>query len=144
VTDLSLSGESWSTRAEADPLFQKPQVAGLTHSYLAGHDSGDPLASPLFADLKGLVPIRVHVGDDEVLLADSVRFVERAIAAGVDARLDVWKGMIHGFLGSVGRLEASNQALRVIGEFLSHRFAESNKPIIPRKPATIRSSKSSE
>lgn len=124
VTDLSLSGESWSTRAEADPLFRKPQVAGLTHSYLAGHDPSDPGASPLFADLKGLAPIRVHVGDDEVLLADSARFVEGAIAAGVDARLDVWKGMIHGFVGSVGRLEASNRALQMIGEFLNDRFAE--------------------
>src|SRR5471032_147054 len=70
VTDLSLSGESWSTRADADPLFTQPQAAGLVHSYLAEHDALDPFASPLFADLKGLVPIRVHVGDDEVLLDD--------------------------------------------------------------------------
>jgi epsilon-lactone hydrolase len=74
--------------------------------------------------LKSLSPIRVHVGNDEVLLADSGRFVEGAIAAGVDARLDVWEGMIHGFLGSVGRLEASNQALRKISDFLSSQFAE--------------------
>ena len=124
VTDLSFSGESWSTRVEADPLFTKPQVAGLTDSYLAGHNPNDPVASPLFADLTGLVPIRVHVGDDEVLLADSIRFVEGAIAAGIDARLDIWKGMIHGFVGSVGRLAASNQALQMIGEFLNARFAE--------------------
>jgi epsilon-lactone hydrolase len=102
VTDLSLSGESWSSRAEADPLFVKPQAVGLIRAYLAGHDANDPAASPLFADLKNLSPIRVHVGNDEVLLADSARFVEGAIAAGVDARLDVWEGMIHGFLGSVG------------------------------------------
>ena len=124
VTDLSLSGESWSTRADADPLFKNPQIAGLTHSYLAGHDPVDPVASPLFADLNGLAPISVHVGDDEVLLADSVRFVERAKAAGVDASLDIWKGMIHGFVGSVGRLAAANQALQMIGKFLRDRFAE--------------------
>jgi monoterpene epsilon-lactone hydrolase len=59
-----------------------------------------------------------------VLLDDSVRFVKDAIAAGVDARLDVWKGMIHGFLGSFGRLEASRQALHMIGDFLSKRFTE--------------------
>ncbi|WP_263385514.1 alpha/beta hydrolase [Granulicella arctica] len=124
VTDLSLSGESWSTRAEADPLFTVQQIAGLTHSYLAEQDPVDPVASPLFAELKGLVPIRVHVGNDEVLLADSVRFVESAIAAGVDARVDVWEGMIHGFLGSVGRLTASRQALTAIGEFLNEQFAD--------------------
>ena len=35
--------------------------------------------------------------DDEVLLDDSLRYVERAVAAGVDARADVWMGMPHGF-----------------------------------------------
>jgi acetyl esterase/lipase len=124
ATDLSLSGESWATRAVADPYFTKPQATELVRSYLHGHDPADPLASPLHADLEGLAPIRVHVGDDEVLLDDSVRFVEHAIAAGVDARLDVWEGMVHGFLGGVGRLAASNEALQFIGEFLSNRFAE--------------------
>jgi acetyl esterase/lipase len=124
VTDLSLSGESWATRAVADPYFTKPQATELVRSYLQGHDPADPLASPLHADLKGLAPIRVHVGDDEALLDDSVRFVERAIAAGVDARLEVWEGMVHGFLGGVGHLAASNEALQLIGEFLSNRFAE--------------------
>jgi acetyl esterase/lipase len=123
VTDLSLSGESWSTRAAADPYFTKVQATELVRSYLHGHDPADPLASPLNAKLEGLAPIRVHVGDDEVLLDDSVRFVEHAIAAGVDARLNVWEGMVHGFLGGVGRLTASNEALQLISEFLNNRFA---------------------
>src|ERR1700677_4108761 len=93
VTDLSLSGGSWSTRAVADPYFTRPQVTELVRSYLDGHDAGDALASPLQADLAGLPPIRVQVGDDEVLLDDSVRCVERAVTAGVDARVDVWEGM---------------------------------------------------
>jgi epsilon-lactone hydrolase len=123
VTDLSLSGESWSTRAEADPIFTLPQVTGLVRSYLASHDATDPFASPLYANLKGLAPVLVHVGDDEVLLDDSVRFVERATAAGVDARLEVWEGMLHGFLQGVGRLAAADEALRLVGEFLDDRFA---------------------
>ena len=84
TTDLSLSGESWTTRAAVDPYFTRHQVTELVRSYLAGHDATDPFASPLYANLTGLPPIRVHVGDDEMLLDDSVRFVERAIAAGVD------------------------------------------------------------
>lgn len=123
VTDLSLSGESWTTRAAADPYFTRPQAHQLVRSYLAGHDAADPFASPLQADLAGLPPIRVHVGDDEVLLDDSVRFVERALAAGVDIRLDVWQGMVHSFLGSVGHLAASAETLRLMSEFLVERFA---------------------
>jgi len=124
VTDLSFSGESWSTRAVADPYFTQLQATELVRSYLHGHDPADPFASPLYADLKGLAPIRVYAGDDEVLLDDAVRLVERAVAAGVDARLDVWEGMVHGFLGSVGSLAASNEALQLIGEFLIGRFAQ--------------------
>ena len=56
---------------------------------------------------------------DEVLLDDSSRFVERAVAAGVDARADVWEGMPHGFLSGVGTLAASEQALDEIGRFLA-------------------------
>jgi acetyl esterase/lipase len=72
--------------------------------------------------LSGLAPIRIHVGDDEVLLDDSRRYVERAMAAGVDARLDVWTGMPHGFPASVGILKASAQSLDAIGMFLTERL----------------------
>jgi acetyl esterase/lipase len=127
VTDLTLSGESWSTRALADPYFTRPQAAELVRSYLDGDDPADPKASPLYADLKNLAPIRVHAGNDEVLLDDSIRFVERAVAAGVDARLDVWEGMVHGYLGGLGRLAASTETLQLISEFLNDRFARAAK-----------------
>jgi monoterpene epsilon-lactone hydrolase len=119
VTDLALTGESFETRAEADPYFVKSQVAGLVRSYLGENDPKNPLASPLYGDLAGLPPVRVHVGDDEVLLDDSRRYVERAVAAGVDAKLDLWMGMPHGFVSSVGNLHAANQALGAIGTFLN-------------------------
>ena len=122
VTDLALTGESFETRAEADPYFIRSQVAGLVRSYLGESDPRNPSASPLYGDLAGLPPVRVHVGDDEVLLDDSRRYVERAVAAGVDARLDVWMGMPHGFVNGVGNLHAANQALRAIGAFLSERL----------------------
>ena len=124
ITDLSLSGTSWTTRAAADPYFIQLQAAELVRSYLNGADPSKPAVSPLRADLTGLPPIRIHVGNDEVLLDDSVRLVDRALAAGVDAQLDVWQGMVHGFPGSVGLLSASTQALQQIGSFLSERFTK--------------------
>ena len=122
VTDLALSSASYETRAQADPYFLKSQAAELVRSYLGDADPKNPLASPLYGDLTALPPIRVHVGDDEVLLDDSRRYVERAVAAGVDATLDVWMGMPHGFTNSVGRMQAANQALDVIGAFLKERL----------------------
>ncbi len=126
VTDLTLSGASWESRAITDPYFTRVQVAELVRSYLAGHDPTDPLASPLSASLMGLPPVRVHVGDDEMLLDDATRYVEQAVASGVDATLDIWYGMPHGFLSGVGSLSAANQALEAIGVFLTERLASSD------------------
>jgi monoterpene epsilon-lactone hydrolase len=122
VTDLTLSGATYETRAEADPLFTRAQVAELVRSYLGNADARDPLASPLHGRHSGMPSIRIHVGDDEVLLDDSLRYVERAVAAGVDARVDVWMGMPHGFPGSIGRLRAAAEALDAIGMFLTERL----------------------
>jgi monoterpene epsilon-lactone hydrolase len=122
VTDLTLSGATYETRAEADPYFTRAQVAELVRSYLGSVDANDPLASPLQGGLVGMPPIRIHVGDDEVLLDDSRRYVERAMAAGVDARLDVWTGMPHGFVANIGTLKAAAPALDAIGQFLTERL----------------------
>jgi epsilon-lactone hydrolase len=121
VTDLTLSGATYTTRADADPLFTRPQVAELVRPYLGNADPKHPLASPLYAELSGLPPVRIHVGDDEVLLDDSLRYVARAGTAGIDVRLDVWMGMPHGFVGSIGKLRASARALDAIGAFLTDR-----------------------
>jgi len=119
VTDLTLSGRTYETRADADPLFTRPQVAEFVRSYLARADANDPQASPLQGRFSGLPPLRIHVGDDEVLLDDSRRYVECASAAGIDARLEVWTGMFHGFVASIGMLKASTLALDAIGKFLA-------------------------
>ena len=122
VTDLTLSGQSWKTRAAADPYFIESQARELIRSYLGGADPTAPQASALYGELAGLPPVRVHVGDDEVLLDDALRYVARAVEAGVDARVDIWQGMPHGFASGVGKLAAANQALAAIGAFLAQRL----------------------
>ena len=57
-----------------------------------------------------------------MLLDDSRRYVERAVAAGVDARLDVWIGMPHGFVTNVSGFNAATQALKASGAFLTERL----------------------
>jgi epsilon-lactone hydrolase len=71
---------------------------------------------------------RIHVGDDEALLDGSLRYVERAVAAGVDARADVWMGMPHECPLSIGRLKAAAQALDAIGAFLTERLQAQARP----------------
>ena len=128
VTDLTLSGASYHTRAVADPFFTSPQVAELVNSYLGSADAKQPLASPLHGQLAGMSPVRIHVGDDEVLLDDSLRYAERAVTAGVDARVDVWMGMPHGFPVSIGKLKAAAPALDAVGAFLTERLQAHASP----------------
>jgi len=130
VTDLALTGDSFKTRADADPYFTQPQVAALVAAYLGETDPKHPLASALYGHLRGLPPIRVHVGDDEVLLDDSRRYVKRAVSSGVDANLDVWMGMPHGFVANIGQFSAAQQALGMIGAFLRERLQVSNATAI--------------
>jgi acetyl esterase/lipase len=128
ITDLTLSGATYETRADADPLFTRPQVAELVRSYLGSADAKQTLASPLFGQHSGIPPVRIHVGDNEVLLDDSLRYVKHAVAAGVDVRADVWMGMPHGFPGSIGKLKAAAQALDAIGAFLRGRLQTDKGP----------------
>ena len=122
VTDLVLSGDSYETRAEADPLFTRDQVAQLVRAYLRDTNPMDRLASPLAGPLTGLPPVRVHVGDDEVLLDDSRRYAAKAFANDVDAKLDIWMGMPHGFIGRIGMLKAADRSMDAVGVFLAKRL----------------------
>ena len=89
TTDLTLSGASMETRAEADPIFTREMVANFVAAYLDGADAKDPRASPLYGSLSGLPPILIDVGEDEILLDDAVRFAERATSAGAEVTLGV-------------------------------------------------------
>ena len=57
-----------------------------------------------------------------MLLDDSRRYVARAVTVGVDAKLDVWMGMPHGLVTSVGGFKAATQALKASGAFLTERL----------------------
>ena len=95
---------------------------------------------PLRGRLDGLPPVRIHVGDDEVLLDDSRRYIERMLAAGGDAHLDIWMGMPHGFVASIGRLKASAQALDAIGRFLRLRLQDGVHDTSERAAERVRNS----
>lgn len=121
-TDLAGSGESMRTRAAQDPLVDAETLARMAAHYLAGGDPRTPLASPLFADLRGLPPLLVHVGTAEILLDDATRLAERARDAGVDVQLEVWDEMIHVWHAFADLLPEGEQALQGIADFLEKKL----------------------
>jgi epsilon-lactone hydrolase len=121
-TDLAAIGETYVSRADADPIHQRPMILALAKNYLGeGGDPRDPLASPLYADLAGLPPLLIQVGDRETVLADSTMFAEKARAAGVDVELQVWDGMIHVFQ-MFAELPEAHRAIASIAEFLKRHL----------------------
>ena len=133
-TDLSLAGDSFDTRAEADPIFTRGVLRGFADMYLRGQDATNPKASPLYARLDGLPPIRIDVGDNEVLLANSIRYADRARAAGVKVTLSIWEGMAHVFQSSLGQFLAAERSVTAVGAFLSVRLDTPADNVIPSTP----------
>jgi acetyl esterase/lipase len=120
--DLEGTGESMKTRRDVDPLATPEGFGMVAQAYLAGNDPRTPLAAPLYADLKGLPPLLIQVGDHETLL-DSTRVAERARQARVHVTVEVWPEMIHvwQFFGSF--LPEGQQAIDVIGKFIREHTA---------------------
>jgi acetyl esterase/lipase len=120
-TDLALTGESLRSRADVDVMIKPAGMTATAATYLAGADPRHPYASPLYADLRGLPPILIHVGNAEVLLDDSTRFAARARADGVDITLEVWAEMPHVWHAFAGLLAESDQAIERLGRWLRAR-----------------------
>ncbi|GAB4278432.1 MAG: alpha/beta hydrolase [Candidatus Promineifilaceae bacterium] len=96
-TDLALTGASMQSNAAKDPILSADLLGKYAAAYVNGRSPTDPLISPLYADLAGLPPLLIQVGDEETLLDDSTRFVAKARQAGVAATLDCYEGMFHVF-----------------------------------------------
>ena len=93
--DMEASGETFASRADADPMVKREIIVNFAQAYLNGADPRSPLASPIYADLRGIAPLLIHVGASEVLLDDSLKLARMAGAADVSVRLEIWPEMIH-------------------------------------------------
>ncbi|WBY03065.1 alpha/beta hydrolase [Ramlibacter tataouinensis] len=133
-TDLAATGESYETRAAADPIHQRPMIQAMARNFLGPDaDPRDPLASPLYASdaqLAALPPLLLQVGDRETVLSDSEAFARRVRAAGGQAESQAWPGMIHVFQQFPGELPEAREALLAGGRFLASHLgrAPSGEP----------------
>ncbi len=129
VTDLVGTGESIVTKADIDPILDGSVAHQMVQEcYVREHDQRDPLISPLYGELSQLPPILLHVGEDEILLDDSVRFAARARDAGTDAQLVIWPGMWHVFQIFAPILPEANQAILQAGGFIQRVLRGSGIP----------------
>lgn len=110
--DMEASGETFTTNADKDLLVTRDTIEMMAGTFLGeGGNRRDPLANPLYGDLRGLPPIYIQTGADETLLDDSRRLAERARAAGVDVTLDIVPEMQHVFQFLAGNAPEADAAI---------------------------------
>ncbi|MFP1623728.1 alpha/beta hydrolase [Streptomyces sp. 5K101] len=123
-TDLTCSGETYTTLEDDDPMLSKPIVALVAESYLAGTAPTEPYVSPLFGELGGLPPVLLQVGSREMLLSDADRFATGLRQAGGTGVLEVWPGMVHVWHLHHARLAKAREAVSRLGGWLRARAEE--------------------
>jgi acetyl esterase/lipase len=115
VTDLTSKDNL--RKGFKDPLLPPKAVKFYNQSYVGNNDPHDPLISPVFGNLRGLPPLLVHVGEDEILRDDAVRIASLAKSVEVDVRLEIYPRMWHVWQLNLTMPQAI-QALDDIAQFL--------------------------
>ena len=132
--DLECSGDTMTTKADVDPVCTHESMLLQAGLYLNGCSPRDPLASPLYAELKGLPPLLIQVGSEETLLDDSTRLAKRAEAAGVAVTLEIFKNMPHVWHAFAAYLPEAQEAIDKIGEFVDQRVTQGRETAMLGKP----------
>jgi monoterpene epsilon-lactone hydrolase len=129
-TDLTCTGASLETRAEVEPILaggaEVIRQAALVYAGTA--DPRTPLVSPLYASLTGLPPLLMQVGDDEVLLDDTLRVAERARQQGVEVMATVEPGAFHVYQYFAPDSPEAKAALAQIGQFVRSHVETATAP----------------
>jgi acetyl esterase/lipase len=121
--DLSCAARTFVSRAASDQLFSLAAAREAADMYLQGHDPGDPLVSPLRADLASWPPVLLMASTGEVLLQDSVAFAEVLALAGNDLACWFRKGVPHAWPSVFPDLPETSMALAAVETF-TRRLAE--------------------
>ena len=124
-TDLTGSGGSLSHRAQTS-IRSAPQRAEPPTLRRTWDPPIRVSVSPLFADLTGLPPLMIQVGDHESLLVDSLRLAEAARRDGIEMDLEVWPGMWHVWQ-MTPQVPEARRAVEKIGLFLDARLGETGE-----------------
>lgn len=118
VTDAGLTSDAYRSRAAADPILDAAAMPYFRDQYVAIANVTDPFVSPIHGLYRGLPPILIQVGTNEILLDDACRAAQRIHESGGQVSCEVWEDMPHGF-PLLGQLRESALALTSIGRFVS-------------------------
>ena len=121
-TDLALTGLSVVTRSlnrHSDMRMEFPAICA--HLYLQGRSPFDPVASPVYGDLRGFAAdAHPHEPHGRACTTTRVSLAQRAFDAGNDVTLRIWRNGDHAF--AQGFNAQSERAIRDTGAFIRERL----------------------
>jgi epsilon-lactone hydrolase len=122
--DMTLSSRSIDTHADVDMVLTRGLLELFRSCWLDGTGVHwtDPRVNLLKADLRGLPPIAVFYGTDELLADEAVQFALRAKAAGNDQQLQSVEGGQHSFIMGAGRVPEVDDAIAEMGKWLRRKL----------------------
>ena len=88
MTDLA--GYRRVLTIDKDPAVTADFALSMVRHYIGKHDLRLPLLSPHYGDMRGLPPLLIQVGGDEIVLSDATRLRDDARGAGVEVTLVIW------------------------------------------------------
>jgi acetyl esterase/lipase len=101
------------------PTYRLQRVA---HQVVGTSDLA-PELSPVNADVRGLPPVLLMCGANEILRYDAELMTQRLEKAGVPVTLHVWEGQVHAFPVLADGLPEARAALRRIAAFVTDSIA---------------------
>ncbi len=117
--DAEQQGDSAVRPRGMDPYVNREWIVKRFQDYAGPQgDLRDPLLSPIGADLSGLPPLFLGVGQIDTTADDSTRLAANGGRDGVAVTLDVVPEMIHGFHGLCGLFPEATRAVERAGEFV--------------------------
>lgn len=116
--DATFSGESYTTKKSKDVVLNNRKLEFFASAYTQHHSRKIPFISPVYADLRNLPPLLVHVGSEEMVLSDSETIARHASRDGVNASLFVGDGMWHGWHFFAAYVPEARSAMASIAEYV--------------------------
>lgn len=95
--DLSVAGPAFTER---DPFLTAEWVRQRGRDYTGDTIAlDDPRVSPAYADLTGLAPMYLQVGQFDTVREGAITLAARALRQGVAVTMESWPGVVHGWHG---------------------------------------------
>lgn len=117
-SDITYTGDTYRTLAEADPLLSGVSLKPGADIYAAPADQKNPYVSPVYGDYsKGFPPTLIQGGTREIFLSNFVRQYRAIDDAGGAAVLDLYEGMPHVFQAMLPDTPESRRAYARAGAF---------------------------